>query len=324
MISVIVPVFCVEQYLEKCLDSIIEQTYQDLEILLIDDGSPDGCGEICNRYAIADPRIRVFHSANQGLSAARNLGLSNAKGSYIGFVDSDDWIEPKMFERLLTTIEENKADIAVCGRVMEFPDKKEIIIPSVGVMDREDAVKALALLKVRNPVWDKLWKRECFEDIRFPIGRVYEDIATTYRIFLRINRVVCIPDSLYHYRIHEGSISHSNQLKNLVDYFYATKTEKEDILSILPYREDEEIKRILFQRCEKVAARLWIEYCNSTKDEQHRYDKEIQDLARFARESRPAISLSGSSIKRWMSMLLCGSLSGWSIIVTRILTKIFI
>ncbi len=148
MISVFVPVYRVENYLEKCLDSITGQTYTDLEILLIDDGSPDRCGEICDRYADVDHRIQVFHTENHGLSSARNLGLEHAKGEYIGFVDSDDWIEPDMFARLLAAIEDNNADIAVCGRVMEYPDKKEVISPQAGTMNREAAVKALALLKI--------------------------------------------------------------------------------------------------------------------------------------------------------------------------------
>lgn len=114
MISVIVPVYKVERYIHQCIVSILNQTYQDLEILLIDDGSPDKCGEICKEYAKKDSRIKVFHTENHGLSAARNVGLQIAKGEYIGFVDSDDWIEPDMFEILLRRLEETGADISVC------------------------------------------------------------------------------------------------------------------------------------------------------------------------------------------------------------------
>ncbi len=113
-----------------------------------------------------------------------------------------------------------------------------------------------------------MWKRECFESIRFPKGRVYEDIATTYRIFLRIDRVVCIPDALYHYRFREESISHDNRVKHLVDYFNATKSETEEIT--LAYKEDEQVSQILLQRCGNVIARLWLAYCMATKEEQHR------------------------------------------------------
>ena len=317
MISVIVPVYRVDKYLEKCIDSIIGQTYTDLEILLIDDGSPDRCGEICDRYAAVDHRIRVFHTENHGLSAARNLGLEHAEGDYIGFVDSDDWIEPDMFVRLLTAIEDNNADIAVCGRVMEYPDKKAIISPQAGTMNREAAVKALALLKIRNPAWDKLWKRDCFESIRFPKGRVYEDIATTYRIFLQIDRVVCIPDALYHYRFREGSISHDDRLKHLVDYFNATKSETEEIKSTLVYKEDEQVGQILLKRCGDVIARLWIAYCSAAKEERYRYEIEIQDAVRFMRKNGCMLHFKSFSLRRRVILILCCSASWWSIKATR-------
>ena len=115
MISVIVPVYKVEPYLRQCVDSILGQTYRDIEVLLIDDGSPDRCGEICEEYAGKDARVRVFHTENNGLSSARNLGLREAKGEYIGFVDSDDWIDPDMYEILLRRIEESGTNVSVCG-----------------------------------------------------------------------------------------------------------------------------------------------------------------------------------------------------------------
>ncbi len=115
MISIIVPVYKDEPYLRQCVDSILNQTYRDIEVLLIDDGSPDRCGEICDEFAKKDQRIRVFHTENKGLSAARNLGLREAKGEYIGFVDSDDWIEPDMYEVLLKRMQETGADISVCS-----------------------------------------------------------------------------------------------------------------------------------------------------------------------------------------------------------------
>lgn len=115
MISIIVPVYKVEPYLRQCVDSILNQTYRDLEILLIDDGSPDCCGKICDEYEKKDKRVRVFHTENRGLSIARNLGLKETQGDYIGFVDSDDWIEPDMYEVLLKCLEETGADICVCG-----------------------------------------------------------------------------------------------------------------------------------------------------------------------------------------------------------------
>ena len=123
MISVIVPVYNVEPYLRKCLDSIVNQTYRDFEILIIDDGSTDGSGRICDEYAEKDSRIKVFHTENRGLSCARNLGLAEAKGEWIGFVDSDDWIEPDMYEVLIRRAEETGADVVECSHYKELDGK---------------------------------------------------------------------------------------------------------------------------------------------------------------------------------------------------------
>ena len=184
MISIIVPVYNTEPYLPQCLDSILAQTYTDLEILLIDDGSTDRCGEICNQYAARDPRIRVFHTENRGLSAARNLGLDQAKGDYIGFVDSDDWIEPDMYEVLLQKAEETKADIVECGVYLEYPGKTEERKRKNQIMSGSKAIYELLNGYLSDCVWDKIWNSKCFRQIRFPEGRVHEDTAITSKIFI--------------------------------------------------------------------------------------------------------------------------------------------
>ena len=170
MISVIVPVYNVEPYLRKCLDSIVNQTYRDLEILVIDDGSTDWCGKICDEYAGKDGRIRVFHTENRGLSCARNLGLDNARGEWIGFVDSDDWIETDMYEVLLKRAEETEADIVECGVLEEHPNRtgkrQEYLVTGT------EAVIMLIHRELSNAVWNKLWKKSCFDKIRFPEGRI--------------------------------------------------------------------------------------------------------------------------------------------------------
>ena len=143
-ISVVVPVYKVEPYLRKCLDSIVNQTYRDLEIILIDDGSPDNCGRICDEYAERDARIRVVHQENSGLSAARNAGLKLVSGSYIGFVDSDDWIEPDMYSYLLGNALEYQADIAVCSRTEQHMDRTVFRgFPGLEVLERESALEYL-------------------------------------------------------------------------------------------------------------------------------------------------------------------------------------
>ena len=143
MISVIVPVYKVEPYLNQCVESILCQTYSDLEILLVDDGSPDRCGQICDEYAKQDCRVKVFHTRNEGLSAARNLGLQNAKGEYIGFVDSDDWIEPEMYEVLLKRLEETESNVCICGFYQEPGTYEKDFQPDEAVYQDVDALKAL-------------------------------------------------------------------------------------------------------------------------------------------------------------------------------------
>ena len=319
MISVIVPVFQVEPFLEQCLDSIIGQTYHDIEILLIDDGSPDRCGEICDRYAAADPRIWVFHTENKGLSAARNLGIEHAHGTWLSFVDSDDWIEPNMLERLMEAAEESSADIAVCGRVMEYPNKKEIISPPPGVLNRDKAVRALSLLEIRNPAWDKLWKRECFESIRFPEGRVYEDIATTFRVFLLVDKVTCIAEALYHYRVRDDSISHDGRLDHLVDFFRASKEEYEEITGTAPFAEDAAIREALLSRCAKTVFKIWARYSDSPKNLRTQYRGELTECARFIRANAPAFATVSFPIRQRILLFLCRYSSGWAFGMTQLL-----
>ena len=323
MISVIVPVYKVETYLEQCLDSILCQTYRDLEILLIDDGSPDRCGEICDRYAAADPRIRVFHTENRGLSAARNLGIDHARGEYLGFVDSDDWIEPDMYERLLRAVEENGADIAVCGRVREYPDRKEIILPEAGILDREGAVRAHVKLEIRHAAWDKLYRRACFADIRYPEGRVCEDIATTYRTLLRADKVVKIAAPLYHYRDRAGSITKEKEYRSLVDCFTSCREEYEALLRIPLYGKDREITEKLLAHCAWAALRLWTEYDSAPAEIREAYSGKIKEASRFVRNRCPVFGPKGLPINRRIPVFLCRYPARWSFTAAGILARLY-
>lgn len=208
LISIIVPVYNVKNYLEKCLQSICGQTYKNLEIILIDDGSSDGSGELCDLFAQRDGRIRVIHQTNAGQSAARNRGLAIAQGELLGFVDSDDWIEPDMYEFLYRLLKENEADISICshcrdkdgGSVVKYASGKQF------VFTRDEGIRALAVDKhIRNYVWDKLYKRCLFSDIAFPLNRIFEDIAISYQVFYKAENIVMRDLPKYHYVIREGS-----------------------------------------------------------------------------------------------------------------------
>lgn len=210
LISVIVPVYQVAAYLNTCVASICGQTYRELEIILVDDGSTDKSPLICDEWKRKDSRVKVVHKINGGLSDARNAGMAVAAGDYIGFVDADDWISPEMYERLVFAIEMNNSDIACCAVEMfwESSDKKSFLLrPRNNVLNREEA--QLALLKeteLKQPVWYKLYKRKMIQDIPFEIGKQHEDVFWSYQAVGRASRVSIIDYVGYHYRQRADSI----------------------------------------------------------------------------------------------------------------------
>lgn len=206
-ISIIVPVYKVEAYLKKCIDSILSQTFKDLEIILVDDGSPDECGKICDEYAEKDSRIRVIHKENGGLSSARNAGLDIAAGKYVGFVDSDDWIEPDMYEILYKITEENKAEIGVVTSKIIYSDRISITgIHGLVIHNKLEAMKEVIVSGLYDEVvWTKLFKKEVIGKERFKTGIIYEDTDFTYRVIDKCSKVVSLGKPLYNYVKRENS-----------------------------------------------------------------------------------------------------------------------
>lgn len=207
-LSIIVPVYKVEQYLNRCVDSILNQTYRNIEILLVDDGSPDRSGEICDRYAKSDERVKVVHKKNGGVSSARNIGFSSSTGEYIGYVDSDDYIAPTMYEDMIDVLEKNDLDIVCCDAFIVKGDK---LIGKQGdgaliVYAKED-ILLKSLMDFQNTIWNKLYKREMFENVIFPEGRLFEDNATAHLFFQNCKRVGCINTKYYYYYRNSGSIT---------------------------------------------------------------------------------------------------------------------
>lgn len=221
LISIIVPVYKVEKELPKCLDSILTQTYSKLEILLIDDGSPDRCPEICEEYARKDDRIKVFHKVNGGLSSARNYGLDRCTGEYIAFVDSDDWITPDFIETLWRNLKKENADLSIVGYAlawesgekMPYSDEKEYL-----VFDKEQAIREMMIQqRFQCMVCIKLHKKELFKEVRFPEGKLFEDAAITLDIFKQCERVVFCGKPLYMYYQRAESIVNSGFGKKKLD-----------------------------------------------------------------------------------------------------------
>lgn len=202
-ISVIVPVYKVEQYLERCVKSIQNQTYKNLEIILVDDGSPDSCGEICDRFAKEDKRIHVIHKPNGGLSDARNAGIEVSTGKYVAFVDSDDWLDADMLEILYQACVQYDADIAECSYRNLYSDCVVEETECTAKIVEGDAVFALEGMldwKYFKPnAWNKLYKRHVIGDVRYPKGKIHEDEFTTYKFFYNARKLVYVDISKYNY-----------------------------------------------------------------------------------------------------------------------------
>lgn len=218
LITVIIPVFRVEAYLRRCVDSVLAQTYRYTEIILVDDGSDDGCPAICDEYARQDSRVRVIHQKNAGLSGARNTGIEQANGRYLSFVDSDDYLSPEFLERLYRACVETDSDMSVCR--WEYVKGDPIPEKGSGQIRTFTGRQMMANLYIPDGAyfvvaWNKLYKRELFETIRYPLGRIHEDEATTYRIYHQVKQAVYIDSSLYGYFVTPFSITRGFNPKRL-------------------------------------------------------------------------------------------------------------
>lgn len=229
MISVIVPVYNAIKYLEQCVESIMEQTYKDIEIILVDDGSTDGSCHLCDSLATRDSRIRVIHQINGGEASARNTGVKAASGEFIGFVDADDWIEPNMYERLLSLLQENNCKIVCCSNT-EVYGEKERLFRSRQFVGQTNAVHAIEIIlggQYNPAVWCKLFHREAILDtdgtpILFHNLKCGTDLVWVVEVFVKAQNVVFDDAMLVHYRILEGSASRTiNLSQNRLDELLA-------------------------------------------------------------------------------------------------------
>ena len=226
LISVIVPIYNVEEYLSKCIDSIIHQTYENLEIILIDDGSLDNSGNICDKYAQNDKRIQVIHKKNGGLSDARNVGISKASGRYITLIDSDDYVLEDYVDFLYKLLKEKNADMSVCkqkviyengGEIYTGTNKEYILTP------KETLRMALYSNDFDISAWGKLYKKELFDKVKYPVGRLYEDAATTYKLIDLCKKIAFKSEEKYVYFVRNNSITTKNFNPKKMDLITSTK-----------------------------------------------------------------------------------------------------
>ena len=288
-ISVIVPVYNVGAYLPECVRSIREQTHRNLEILLVDDGATDGSGELCDVWAAEDDRIRVIHQENGGLSAARNSALDVATGDFIGFVDGDDWVSPDFFEHLLRALRESGAEISICGYRRVYPGGHRDVRPSgKQLLSAQEAIARFMTRcdGIRENMFTSLYARHLFEGIRFPVGRVYEDVATKYRLMERAERISVIPDCIYFYRQRSGSITQIPFSDKRYDLLRAIREMQED-----PYLQKDPLLR------EAVSYRKMMTACDLLKDaamtlthpERAPYEKMLQNAYLHVHKNRRRI-----------------------------------
>lgn len=251
LISIIIPVYKVEKYLEKCIQSVINQTYENLQIILVDDGSPDNCGKICDEYAQKDHRIEVIHKSNGGLSDARNKGLEIAKGEYIGFIDSDDYIESDMYEVLYNLLKQYNADVSICNFYTVSQGKIAIKNAENGIKEynRIEILKEVLLdNNIQSYAWNKLYKKELFDEIKYPVGKKYEDIGTTFYLLEKCNKVVVTGKPEYYYINRQDSIVNNVTETTITDYIELIMQRydyiEENIKELSSYNKDY-LKRIL-------------------------------------------------------------------------------
>ena len=222
-ISIIIPVYNCAHLLPKCLDSVLAQTFRNLEIILVENNSTDDSLGVCEEYARRDSRIRILHAAKQGPSCARNVGIDAATAPLISFVDSDDYIEPQMMQRLYDWMHLTGADMACCGYVCEPSSNYETNMPPYPtiVMNREEAVATILGLGITSSPWAKLFRRELFDGIRFPEGRYFEDHAIMHLVAAQCTKMVWFNEALYHYVQNDASICHSLTPEKYFHFFLA-------------------------------------------------------------------------------------------------------
>lgn len=248
-ISIIVPVYKVEKYLDKCIESILNQTFKDFELILVDDGSPDRCGEMCDEYAKKDSRIVSVHKENGGLSDARNYGIDISNGKYIGFVDSDDYIEADMYETLYNNIIENDADVSVCGMYQCYQNNfyRECKTDEFFVVGGKEALKmALEGIKFSVPACNKIYKKEIITKNKYPVGKLSEDAFVTPKLLAQVNKVVVTTEPKYYYVHRENSITCSEFKMKDFDVVDAYKMNLDFVMQNYPELEPQAMFRYLW------------------------------------------------------------------------------
>ena len=246
LISIIISAYNVEKYIDKCIASVVNQTYKDIEIIVINDGSTDATKSICDKWAGRDSRINVVHKKNEGISAARNDGLKLAKGEYISFVDSDDYLDIRMMEIMLKSLKDYDADISICKEYAFNEDEEPAEVSDTVIGYKLEKIEANREIlshftdRFTGPIgwpWNKLYSRKIIADTRFVKGHIMEDLIFNSSVMINVNKAVWIEDRLYYYRQRKGSLMNSNKSAMYTDYGNAIMEERKMLYPVLDISE---------------------------------------------------------------------------------------
>lgn len=311
-ISVIVPVYRVEKYLSACIDSILNQTFTDFELILVDDGSPDRCPEICDETAKRDARVRVIHQANAGLSAARNAGIEIARGEWLGFADSDDFLAPDFLETLHdAAVRTGGVDCALCG-VQLTDEAGEKIGQPLSVADGVRTGRSILETLCRAPeipylvVWNKLYRRDVFQTLRYPVGMQNEDTYLAAELFDTVQTVICVSKPMYFYRQRADSFMHTAVTTRNLDEMWAFE-------HCFAYFEAHGLEALMPDAEKKIFAKLTGVYYRLPKEERQsdavRQAKKAQWNAAMRLMKRG--KLSARALARTLAFHAAPGLYGW-------------
>lgn len=303
-ISVIVSVYNIEKYIARAVESICSQTYRNLEIILVDDGSKDSSGKICDEFAAKDSRIKVLHKVNGGLSSARNEGIKMASGEYIAFVDGDDWIDEKMYEDMLLIIQKYGADIAICNYKAVGKDNTiDTSTDEIAVFEGRETLKVFieedARYQIQNAAWNKLYKRSLMGDLRFPEGKLFEDIVYTTKLLAKSRKAVYLNKAYYNYIFDRSdSIMNSKKAERLLTDQIPAYKEKGEFLLSVGEKELFLTHQFFFYK------RMLLHYKEAKEKKTEGYEKFIKELRKVICDKPVWEAFEGRSKGEWLRMKL--------------------
>ena len=291
LISVVLPIYNIEKYLDKCMESLLQQTYSNLEILMVDDGSTDSCVGKCDAYAAEHSNIKTFHKKNGGLSDARNYGIERASGEYITFIDPDDYVDKDYVAYLYGLVEKYHTKMVLCQHAVHFDNGniKDYGAPGDEVLDTKTCLKRMLYHDVIDTsAWAKLYSMELFETVRYPKGKIFEDIGTTYKLMLQCDKIGCGYESKYHYIFHANSIVNGKFKKSKLDMLEMTDQMAKDVTAKYPELEQPVLRRRVYARLSTL---------NQMLDEKE-YQAEKKEIISFIMKNSSAVLNDSDAPKR--------------------------